>query len=204
MNIYYIGGSPCSGKSTVTEVISKEYNLHYFKVDDHLDRYTKLAASRGKEICSKVEKMSAEETWMREPVVQCEEELIFYEEILEFIQEDLKQIEAPNGIITEGAAYLPNLAKGLGIPFDRYISITPSKEFQFEHYRKRDWVWYVLGECSDKEKAFDNWMNRDVLFAKTARQQCEEIGYESIINNGEKSVEEMIDKVTKHFGLKVE
>ena len=44
MNTYYIGGSPCAGKSTVAEILSKKYNLYYFKVDDFLDGYTKLGA----------------------------------------------------------------------------------------------------------------------------------------------------------------
>lgn len=37
INTYYIGGSPCSGKSTIAEALSKKYILHYFKVDDYLD-----------------------------------------------------------------------------------------------------------------------------------------------------------------------
>lgn len=41
MNIYFIGGSPCSGKSTVAEILSRKYDLHYFKVDDYLDTYMK-------------------------------------------------------------------------------------------------------------------------------------------------------------------
>lgn len=39
MNVYYIGGSPCSGKSTTAEILSKKYDLYYFKVDDYLDKY---------------------------------------------------------------------------------------------------------------------------------------------------------------------
>ena len=34
--VLFIGGSPCSGKSTVAERISKEYGAYYFKVDDFL------------------------------------------------------------------------------------------------------------------------------------------------------------------------
>lgn len=30
--IYYIGGSPCAGKSTVAEILSQKYDLYYFKV----------------------------------------------------------------------------------------------------------------------------------------------------------------------------
>lgn len=35
--IYFVEGSPCAGKSTACEIISKKYNLYYFKVDDYLD-----------------------------------------------------------------------------------------------------------------------------------------------------------------------
>ena len=42
-NIYFIGGSPCSGKSTVAEILAEKYDLYYFKVDDFLEEYTKMA-----------------------------------------------------------------------------------------------------------------------------------------------------------------
>jgi dephospho-CoA kinase len=32
---YILGGSPCSGKSTIAEMLSKRYQLPYYKVDDH-------------------------------------------------------------------------------------------------------------------------------------------------------------------------
>lgn len=38
MNIYYIGGSSCAGKSSVAEIFSQKYGLYYFKVDDYLAR----------------------------------------------------------------------------------------------------------------------------------------------------------------------
>lgn len=198
---FYIGGSPCSGKSTIAEALSEKYNLHYFKVDDYLDKFIKLGAINQKEICLKSEAMGPEQIWMRDPLVQCEEELLIYEEIFEFILEDLKHIDCKNGIITEGAAYLPKLVKSFDIPFERYISITPSKEFQIFHYSKREWVPYVLAECSNREKAFENWMNRDVLFAEAVQQQCKEFGYVSLINNGELAVEELINRVVSHFEL---
>lgn len=198
---YYIGGSPCSGKSTIAEILSKKYDLYYFKVDEHLDKYTKMGAFKKKEICLRVDAMTSDQIWLRDPLVQCEEELLIYEEMFEFILEDLKQIDCKNGIITEGAAYLPKLAKHLGIPSERYISITPTKEFQIFHYSKREWVPYILAECSNKERAFENWMNRDVFFAKAVQRQCKELGYVSLVNNGELVVEEMLHTVVAHFGL---
>ncbi len=201
MNIYYIGGSPCAGKSTVAEILSKKYNLHYFKVDDFLDKYTKMGMLKGYSICKKQVEMNAEQLWMRDPLLQCREELIFYAELFEFVLEDLKQIKNRNGIITEGTAYLPKLMKALGVPSDRFISITPTEEFQLFHYRKREYVPYILEGCSDIEKAFRNWMNRDILFAQEVQRQCREEKYVSIVNDGEMEIYELVGKVTSHFGL---
>ncbi len=200
-NIYYIGGSPCSGKSTTAEILSDKYDLYYFKVDDFLDKYIQLGALKGYEICKKQVEMNAEQIWMREPLLQCKEEIIFYEEIFEFVLDDLKQISGKKGIITEGAAYLPKLMKKLSIPSDRYISLTPTKEFQIFHFSKRDFIPYILAECSDKEKAFNNWMDRDILFAQEVQKQCSEEHYVSLINNGEITIDEYVNKISKHFGL---
>ena len=144
--------------------------------------------------------MSPEEIWMREPQLQCEEELTFYEEVFEFVMADLKKINA-KGIITEGAAYLPKLMKAKGISSDQYLAITPTATFQIEHYKQREWVPYVLEGCSDKENAFSNWMNRDILFAKEVQRQCAAEQYHSIINDGNVTVEQMVEKVVACFEL---
>lgn len=201
VNAYYLGGSPCSGKSTIAELISNKYDFHYFKVDDYLEKYIEKAALNNKPMCAKVRSMNQEQIWMRDPLEQCEEELLIYKEIFEYIYEDLEQINSKNGIITEGAAYLPELMKSIDIPIEKYISITPTKEFQIFHYSKRDWIKFVLEECSDKEKAFQNWMNRDALFANAIQQQCKETGYSSFINNGESTIAELFDMVVLHFGF---
>lgn len=202
MNIYYIGGSPCSGKSTVAEILSEQYDLYYFKVDDFLDSYTKQGALKGYPVCRKQVELTPDQIWMRDPVLQCREELIYYEEVFEFIERDLEQIKNVNGVITEGAAYVPGLIRDAQIPENRYLSITPTKEFQLFHFRKRTFVPYILRGCSNMERAFDNWMERDILFAGEVRKQCGETGYTSVINDGSMEIAEMADLVVSHFGLK--
>lgn len=201
MNIYYIGGSPCAGKSTVAEILSQKYGLHYFKVDDFLDDYTGRGALAGYPICKKIVEMNAEEIWMRDPLLQCREEFEFYREVFEYVLADLGQINCKDGIITEGAAYVPELIKNLGVSNKRYVSITPTKEFQIFHYKKREFVPYVLEGCADKEKAFCNWMNRDILFAQEIREQCDKENYVSIVNDGNIKIDELADRVAIHFGV---
>lgn len=198
---YFIGGSPCSGKSTITEILAKKYDLYYFKVDDFLDKYIDMGASEGRPICTRIKSMTPEENWMREPMVQCEEELAWYREVFDYVCEDINQIQNVKGIIAEGAAYLPDLMKSINVSYNQYLSITPTRDFQIFHYSKREWVPYVLQECSDKDKAFENWMERDALFAKDVQRQCEEEGYRSIVNNGEIGIDELVRMVEAHFEL---
>ena len=199
--IYFIGGSPCSGKSTVAEALASKYGLYYFKVDDFLEKYTKQGAHKGCEICKKQLEWNLEQIWMREPTLQCKEELQFYEEIFEFIIADLKDFGEARSIITEGAAYLPHLIKRLNISKNQYISITPTRDFQISNYKERDWIHIFLEGCSNREKAFDNWMERDCLFAECVIESCLKQDYVSIINDGHKSISEMIANVSAHFGL---
>ena len=96
----------------------------------------------------------------------------------------------------------PELMKKSGVPGSRYISITPTKEFQVTHYRKRDFVPLVLEGCSDKEAAFLNWMDRDALFAQEVRRQCHKENYVSVINDGNMDLDELAGLTAVHFGFK--
>ncbi len=194
--IFFIGGSPCSGKSTVAERISKEFGAYYFKVDDFLDEFTKSAADKGKVVCQKILMMSPDEIWLRDPIVQCDEEFLFYEEISESVFEKLEHVDA-DFIVTEGAAYTPKIMRSYGAK--AYISIIPTAEFQVSHYKEREWVPYVLEGCSDKKCAFDNWMKRDILFAQRVEAACGEYGVPCIVNDGSISRDEMFEFVKKYM-----
>lgn len=77
----------------------------------------------------------------------------------------------------------------------------PTSEFQTFHYKEREWVEYVLEGCSDKNQAFDNWMKRDILFAKQVKKECEENGIPCIVNDGTRTEDEMFGIVKELFKL---
>lgn len=200
-NIYFIGGSPCSGKSTIAEELANRYGYYYFKVDDFIEEYTQKGAALKYSICKKQMEMDAEQIWMRAPSLQCEEEIQFYEEIFDFVLRDIERVSEGRDIITEGAAYLPHLMEKIHIPKNRYVAITPTRDFQITRYREREWIQYVLAGCSDFHSAFENWMNRDALFANQVNESCKEAGYTLFVNDGKNSINSMIHMVSKQFGL---
>ena len=194
--IFYIGGSPCSGKSTVAEMLAKQYGLYHFKADDYLDEFTALGAEAGLLVCQRIQRMTADETWLRPPHIQCQEELDYYTEIFPFVMEKLRQL--PHGrVIAEGAAFLPCLMADA----EHYVAITPSREFQISRYRERPWVPYVLQDCTDKELAFANWMERDALFAEDIRRQCAELGLPHLLTDGTIPPEVRLAHLAHHFHL---
>ena len=196
--VLFIGGSPCSGKSTVAELISKEYDAFYFKVDDYLGELIAAAAEQGKSACAGVSGLSADGNWLREPHIQCDEEFRIYDEIAPFVFDKIGELSS-GLVIAEGAAYTPQVMKTYGA--EKYITIVPTPDFQISHYREREWVKYVLAECSDKEKAFDNWMKRDILFAEQVRAECEKLGIPCIVNDGTKTIDELYRCVKTAFGI---
>lgn len=199
--MYYIGGSPCSGKSTITEVLSEKWDLEYFKIDDALEKYTTLGASEGKSICMKHKQMSTQEIWMRDPSIQVEEELLFYDEIAEYIMDDIASLSTTKKIIAEGAAFKPDIMKKIGVLEHNYLCIVPTREFQIDMYKQREWMHYVIGECSDPEQAFMNWMERDVQFTLKVKAMCNRFGYTCLVNDGTQSIEALIQEVATHFHM---
>ncbi|MDF2845944.1 MAG: shikimate kinase [Herbinix sp.] len=182
-------------------MIEKKYNFKYYKLDDKLEEYTKKASEAGKTYSSKYYKMNTDEIWLRTPAEQNIEEFEIYKEIFEYVLEDLKQLQPEISIIAEGAGFLPELMDKIGVPKNEYICIVPAKEFQIEKYSQRPYIPYVLEGSSDKKRAFQNWMERDALFAIDVVESARELGYPSIITNYETSIEENLAIVEKVFEL---
>lgn len=200
MTVYYIGGSPCSGKSTVAEALAARYSLTYFKADDFLDALIAEGAAAGLPLCERIRRMTAEETWMRTPEVQCREELDFYAEVNSLLMQRLNMVESA-AVVAEGACFLPQLMHDLGIPPRQYIAITPSRDFQVSRYRERPWVPHILRDCTDPDAAFANWMARDALCAEEVRQQCTRLGYASLLTDGSVGEADRLAQAARHFGL---
>ena len=200
-NAYFIGGSPCSGKSTIAEQLSKNYNLEYLKVDDYEQAHIEKASPERHPIMYKWSQMSWDEIWMRSVEKQVEEEIEFYRERFPMILSELNKFRSDSKVILESAALFPELLKELNLEKHRVIYLIPSKEFQVKHYSKRTFKNGILEQCNQPEVAFKNWMERDYLFGRRVRKQAKEIGYKVIDVDGKRSIEENLKLVKDYFRL---
>lgn len=59
----------------------------------------------------------------------------------------------------------------------------------------------MLEGCSDKIKAFQNWMDRDFLFSKEIERQCNDENFKVIVNDGTVDLDNMVNGVVAHFEI---
>lgn len=201
IKVYWIGGSPCCGKSTISEMLVSEFGFEMYRCDDHLDRYTEIGIENGVEIMKKFKCMNLDETWLRDVKEQVEDEVEFYREVLKIIVGDLEKNYKGKSVLVEGAVILPEFIKNNGIDNSNYICMVPTKEFQIDKYSKREWVKYYLQGCSDTKKAFENWMERDVMYAKIVKRDADNYGMNVIVVDDSKSIDENYLVVKQLFAL---
>lgn len=201
-HIYWIGGSPCSGKSSVAEQLAESCNLSLYRVDDHYGEHIEQINPVRHPTMALLSQMSWDDLWMRPVELQVETALAFYGEIFEMILADLKMIKHKSEIIAEGVALLPSNLLKIGIPTEKAFFLVPAPDFQWKYYSQRPWIKDILDKTTDPETAFKNWMQRDIRFAEIIIAQAEEYGYRVIVVDESRTFEENLGAVSDHFALK--
>jgi 2-phosphoglycerate kinase len=201
--VLWMGGSPCSGKSSISRLLEQRYELQVYHVDDalrehHLGRLTPTRYP----ILYKWHTMPWDELWMQSQERLFSEVIAAYSEHFELILEDLLSMPRSATILAEGTAILPNLVWSLHPDPRRALWVVPSEEFQRTHYPNRGpWVQMILGECKDPGQALQNWMDRDVAFSRWVESKTEELGLALLQVDGTHTIAENAAYVERHFRL---
>ena len=199
--LYWIGGSPCAGKSSIAAHLSEKNGLPIYACDAVFERHTDVASPCLQPILSEIPQLSCDEIWMRPINELLAREIAAYQEEYPMILQDLSQ--EPRPIIAEGAALLPKLVAAQVEMPQHVVYIVPTPAFQRLHYTQRPWIHGVLQHCSDPQQAFENWMNRDIAFAGHVASEARALGFRVIEVGGDVSLEDNARIVADHFGLDV-
>ncbi|MBG0563999.1 hypothetical protein [Actinoplanes aureus] len=175
-DLWWIGGSPCSGKSTVAGIIAAARDVPLYSCDDAFERH----AAAGPTL-KKVTAMNIGDRLAQPIEVQVGDVVRLYREEFPLILADLGNAGAR---VVEGAALLPELLAGIGVPREQAVWIVPTEEFQHRHYRQRAWAHELLASLARPDQAFTRWMRRDIAFARLVADQARDLGYPVIVVDG--------------------
>jgi len=199
--VYWLGGSPCAGKSTVADGLATRFNMTVYRCDDAFYEHIQRVDPSRHPTFHRLATASPDGIWLRPVQQQIDDEIALYHEEFEMIIDDLIAIPNDRPIIAEGAALLPELISTLNIPFHRKLWMIPTEDFQRHHYGTREWRHDVLRETSDPERAWENWMQRDAGFARHVGEQARLLGESAILIDGSLPIGSVAAKVRSQFAL---
>jgi 2-phosphoglycerate kinase len=200
-HVLWMGGSPCSGKSSIAHLLAEEYGLREYHCDDMYEEHLRRVVPERQPVMSRVKGMTWDEVWMHPVGALVERELAFYREDFEMVLQDLLALPSDRPVIAEGSALLPECVAPLLIRPQQAIWVVPEEEFQRREYGHREWAQGVLAHCTQPGQAWENWMGRDAGFARAVAKDAEARGLKVLVVDGGRSIEANARTVAAHFGL---
>lgn len=201
-HILWVGGSPCSGKSTIVGMLSEANALLSYHCDEALRQQGRRITSASTPNLYKWTTTPWNELWMQPPHVLLEEAIGSYREHFRMVLDDLAALPGPGPVLVEGTCLLPECVDRVLVDRQSAIWLVPTEEFQRAHYPRRGaWVQGILNQCEDPDLALQNWMDRDVAFAEWATRQAELLGLRCMIVDGQRTIRQNARQVAGHLGL---
>ena len=200
-NVFWLGGSPCSGKSSISLILASRFDLDVYHVDDAFETHTQRLDPVDHPALTKWRDSSWDERLMQ-PINNLVQDVIAcYREHFALILEDIKEESRRKSLLVEGTALLPKPVASVLTKRNQAIWIIPSADFQIAHYSEREWAWDIAAQCRDPEAAFHNWMERDIRFAELVESEAAALNLPILRVDGNRTLEENAETVARHFQL---
>jgi 2-phosphoglycerate kinase len=201
-HILWMGGSPCSGKTSVARILTGEYGLRSYHCDEAFAEHQQRITPGRQPMLTKWTRTAWNELWMQTPKILVAEAIACYQEHFQLVVTDLLSLPQPEPMLVEGTCLLPGSVHTVLSSRSAAVWMVPTERFQKAHYAGRGpWVQAILNECAKPEQAYQNWMGRDVAFARWVTSTADELGLRTVPIDGSRTIAENARLVADHFGL---
>jgi hypothetical protein len=201
---FWLGGSPCAGKSSIAGWLVERHTLAYYHCDQFFNAHVTRATPDTAPTLHLLGGLSWDEIWMQPVETLLAREIAAYREEFPMILADLADLAqtTTTPVLVEGAGLLPDCVVELLPNPHSGIWVVPTEAFQREYYPKRgEWIHGILKQCRDPKQAFRNWMDRDVAFAQWVAARAQALGLTVLWVDGQRSIVENARMVASHFNL---
>lgn len=205
-NIYWIGGSPCAGKTTIAGILGQEYDLQLYHVDRHVEDYFQRADPEKHPHITRYNQIGLKHFLQIPAGEQLREVLGISTEQFPFVLQDVRRMQqmSKKAVLIEGANIRPQDVANIVEDVQRVFWLVPTEDFLLETYPRRgQWVGDVLRQYfADGERVdvFHNWMLRDTLHARWTAREAAAHGFRVLWVDGSTSVIDNAGIVADHFG----
>jgi len=202
-NVYWIGGPPDCGKTTIADLLAARHGLQVYHFDRHeMAHFAKATPDAHPALwAAHPDRMTTEQRWLGSPPdVMARDTIACWSERVEMAFEDLRAMPSSPAIIAEGPGFFPEAISPLIDTPRRAIWLAPTEAFKRASVERRGKPGN-RHETSDPERATHNLIERDLLMTAHIRESAAKHGFRLVEIDGSEGVEAIADLVEAHFGL---
>jgi hypothetical protein len=200
-DVVWIGGSACSGKSTVADGLACELGLGVYHCDDHWygpsDHLARATPAREPFLCLWRDRTRAREWFLTPPQEHAAIMNAAFREELPMIAADL--LRGGAGIV-EGVSVTPRVLRE-AVPRARAVFLISTPSFRRARYLDRGFAREWVEAYDDPAVAFETLMAANDLMAKDWRAEAEAAGYPVVLVDGSQGPADAYAAVVAALGL---
>ncbi len=199
--IFWLAGSPCAGKTTLSQIIADHFKWTIYHCDEWFDRHRQRSTPEYQPTLYHVSRLQGDDLWLRPVAKQIRTEIDFCVEEFDFVLHDLAELQKQSDtpILFEGTPAVPHVLKPLLPGHYHALWLVPTEHFQRHYYAQRPWIHGYLNQTSAPERAFDNWMARDAGFARWLEHEVAAHHLAWINVDGSLTIEQTAALIIEHF-----
>ena len=200
-HVYWIGGSPGAGKSTIARRLTAGCGLHLYDTDEAMADHARRSTPEDSPELARFAAMDMDERWLdRSPQTMLDTFHWFRGEGFPLIVEDLRALPPVPPVVAEGFRLLPHLVRPVAAP-GRAVWLLPSADFREAAFARRGSTWKIPGRTSDPPRARRNLLERDRMFDERIRAEVERLGLPAIEVTTGVTEAGLTARVAEIFGL---
>lgn len=208
-DVYFVSGSACGGKTTVTDYLARKYNMILYNWDEHYPAYRDIADPNYQPaMCQQKETVSWEGYFMR-PVQEYAEwlEAVIQEQAGMVVTDLIRMVGSSPGqkVIVDGF-FTVEILKQIS-EYSNVVFLTAAedvvKDEYFSRADKQDML-ECIKDLKNPQAAMDNVFRMLIYQAAASEKEIQQSGFKYFIRETtDADPMELIQKVEKHFKLEV-
>ena len=199
-HVLWLGGSACAGKSSAARTLAAAHGLTLYGCDDRFEEHRRRAVPEIHPHFHRLMDLPVAEQWRLPPRRQARELLLFYQDELEMVIEDLRGLPGP--VLAEGVGLLPaRVAAAISAPHQACWLIATPAFRRLHGPRRTAWLPELLAGSADPAGAVAGWMARDDEVARRLAAQAARHALTCRIVDGSAGEQETATALARHFRL---
>lgn len=160
----WIGGPPCSGKTSIARLLAGRHDLRAYNSDAHTWEHHDKAVARAYPAAARWESMTPDEAWLCDIDEMVAISIAANEERCRLMVEDLEGLPRSPLVVIEGTPLFPSFIAPRLAGRDHAVWLIPTSEFQSTRLRERPR--HTWQQTSDPERALENRIERERLVGR--------------------------------------